>query len=65
MVERSDLSIRLNAEPVSLAPALQGQASPGGEDGKPRRRPPPPEKTVAEPEQADGDELQHRIDSLA
>jgi len=70
-MEGSDLSIRLNsepAEPVSSAPAVQGQSSPQDGEGKPRRRPPPPEEAAAateQPKDQDEDRPQHRIDSLA
>jgi hypothetical protein len=68
-MERADLSITLNLErmaPVPAAPKVQGQSSvgEGGED-EPRRHPPPPEKPSAEPAEEDGDQPQHRIDSLA
>jgi hypothetical protein len=72
-VERADLSGSLNLDPmapVSAAPAVQGQALPGGEQGKPRRRPPLPEEastdlSETEPAEADSDPPPHRIDSLA
>ena len=72
-VGRADLSVRLSVErmaPVSLASAVEGQSSAeNGEakaEGKPRRRPPPPPEEVSgEPAEADGEQTQHRIDSLA
>jgi hypothetical protein len=67
-VERADLAASLSVErmaPVSGSPTVQGQSSPENGEGKPRRRPPPPEPASAEPGEEDGDEPQHRIDSLA
>jgi hypothetical protein len=67
MVERVDLSNSLSVEqavPVSEVPAVQGQASPGGGEGKPPRRPPPEEAATATPEE-DRDPPLHRVDSLA
>lgn len=66
-VERADLSNSLGVEqtvPVSEVPAVQGQASPGGGEGKPPRRPPPEEAGEATPEE-DRDQPPHRVDSLA
>jgi len=66
-MESSDLSIRLDVEPmtpVTVTPAVQGRTASDGEEDKPRRRPPPPEQ-AEEPEQQDGDRPHHRIDSLA
>jgi hypothetical protein len=66
-VERADLSGSLNLEqmaPVSAVPAVQGQASPSGGEGKPPRRPPPEPASGAPPEE-DRDQAPHRIDSLA
>jgi len=67
-MEKADLSVSLNVEPmapVSAAPKVQGQSSPGGGDDNPRRRPPPPEEASAEPSEDDTDRPPHRIDSLA
>jgi hypothetical protein len=66
-MESSDLSIRLNIEPmapVSATPPVQGQSPSGEGEGKPRRRPPAPEQ-AAESELDDEDRLEHRVDSLA
>jgi len=66
-VERADLSSGLSVEqtaPVSEAPGVQGQTSPGGGEGKPPRRPPPEEDAAAPPEE-DRDQPPHRVDSLA
>jgi hypothetical protein len=66
-VERADLSSSLSVEqtvPVSEVPAVQGQASPGGGEGKPPRRPPPEEGSAVAAEE-DQDQPQHRIDSIA
>jgi hypothetical protein len=66
---KTDLSVSLSLEqtaPVSGAPTVQGQSSPGGGgEDKPRRRPPPPEEAAAEPLENDADRTPHRIDSLA
>jgi len=71
-VERADLSAGLSLErmaPVAGSPAVQGQSSPQDEEGKPRRRPPPPGENAAEPSPEglpeDDDGSPHRIDSLA
>jgi hypothetical protein len=72
-VERVDLSASLALErmaPVSASPAVQGRSSPENGEGKPRRRPPPPEDVSAEPAEPgpaeqDGEDPQHRVDSLA
>jgi hypothetical protein len=66
-VERVDRSDGSNAEqtvPVSEAPGVQGQTSPGGGDGKPPRRQPSEEASAELPEE-DQDPPEHRIDSLA
>ncbi|MGA9543178.1 MAG: hypothetical protein WBQ85_06405 [Candidatus Sulfotelmatobacter sp.] len=66
-VERIDRSDGSNVEqtvPVSEAPGVQGQTSPGGGDGKPPRRPPPEEASAEQPVE-DQDPPEHRIDSLA
>jgi hypothetical protein len=66
-VERADLPGSLSLEqtaPVSAVPGVQGQASPGGGEGKPPRRP-PPEETSAVPSEEERDQPPHRIDSLA
>jgi hypothetical protein len=66
-MESSKISIGLNVEPmapVTETPAVQGQSATGDGEEKPRRRPPPTEEAT-EPEQKDGDQVQHRIDSLA
>ena len=65
-VERADLSGSLSVEqtvPVSEVPAVQGQASPGGGEGKSPRRPPPEEAAAVTPEE-DRDPPLHRVDSL-
>jgi hypothetical protein len=65
-VERAEPSGSLSVEqtvPVSEVPAVQGRASPGGEEGKPPRRS-PPEETSAEPPEEDRDQPPHRIDSI-
>ena len=65
-VERADLSDSLSVEqtvPVSEVPAVQGQASPGGGEGKPPRRRPAEETVAATPEE-DRDPPLHRVDSL-
>ncbi len=66
-VERVDLSVGLALQPMAPVSesAVQGQSSPGSGEGKPRRRPPPPEEALAEPALEDGEDPQHRIDSLA
>lgn len=66
-VERVDLSSSLSVEqttPVSAVAAVQGQASPGGAEAKPPRRPPLGEASAEQPEE-DGEEPTHRIDSIA
>jgi hypothetical protein len=75
-VERASLSASLSLErlaPAPSAPSVQGHSSPEDEDreGKPRR-PPPQEKSAAEPsaepsngENEEIDPPAHRIDSLA
>jgi hypothetical protein len=66
-VERVDRSDGSNVEqtvPVSEAPGVQGQTSPGGGKNKPPRRPPAEEAAAEKPEE-DGEEPRHRIDSIA
>ncbi len=66
-VERVDRSDGSNVEqtvPVSEAPGVQSQTSPGGGEGKPPRRA-PPEESSAEQTEEDQDPPEHRIDSLA
>jgi hypothetical protein len=66
-VERVDRSDGSNVEqtvPVSEAPGVQGQTSPGGGKNKPPRRLPAEEAAAEKPEE-DGEEPRHRIDSIA
>jgi|HubBroStandDraft_4_1064222.scaffolds.fasta_scaffold05214_3 hypothetical protein len=71
-VERVDRSDGSNVEqtvPVSEAPGVQGQTSPGGGKDKPPRRPPAEEAAAEQPEEGqdppEQDQPEHRIDSLA
>jgi hypothetical protein len=68
-IERADLSLSSSLEqtvPIAGAPAMQGQASPEGGQGKARRRPPPEDASADPPgPEEDLDRPQHRIDSLA
>jgi hypothetical protein len=66
----ADLSVSMRFEgmsPVPVSPAVQGESSPETNEGKPRRRQPPPGEASGKQAKVEeeSDPPQHRIDSLA